>query len=46
VHGHYRALTPDQRHDHLETLVLLGRLVIAMPPNPLMKRTFFVFAAD
>jgi len=42
----YRALTPDQRADHLDTLVLLGRLLIGMPPNPLLRRSFFVFAAD
>ncbi|HEY0194771.1 MAG TPA: hypothetical protein VGC42_26845 [Kofleriaceae bacterium] len=44
--GPYRALTADQRADHFETLVLLGRLVIAMPPHPLMRRTFVVFAAS
>jgi len=42
VNRPYRRLTPRQRVDHLEALVLLGRLVANLPPAPLVQRSFIV----
>jgi hypothetical protein len=38
----YRRLSPEQRADHVETLIMLGRLVVALPTRHRMLRTFVV----
>jgi hypothetical protein len=40
----YRQLTPEQRADHIETLVMLGRLVIALPAPSSVRRAFIVMS--
>jgi hypothetical protein len=40
----YRQLTPEQRADHIETLVMLGRLVIALPAHRSVRRAFIVMS--
>jgi hypothetical protein len=39
----YRPLTPEQRADHVETLFMLGRLVVALARGRL-RRTFVVLS--
>jgi hypothetical protein len=38
----YRRLTPQQRADHVETLIMLGRLVVGLPTRHRMLRAFVV----
>jgi hypothetical protein len=38
----YRRLTPEQRADHVETLIMLGRMVVAMPTRHRVMRAFVV----
>jgi hypothetical protein len=40
----YRRLSPEQRNDHIETLVMLGRLVIALPTPRSVRRAFVVMS--
>jgi hypothetical protein len=40
----YRPLTPEQRADHVETLFLLGRLVVALARARAVRRTFVVLS--
>ena len=35
-------MTPEQRADHVETLIMLGRLVVAMPTRHRVLRAFVV----
>jgi hypothetical protein len=44
VHGQYRPLRPEQRADHIKTLFLLGRLVVALPTARKVRRTFVVLS--
>jgi len=44
VSGRYRPLTPEQRADHVETLLLLGRLVVELARVRAMRRTFVVLS--
>jgi hypothetical protein len=45
MQARYRPITPDQRTAHIEALILLCRLVIALPATPVLHRTFFVMTA-
>jgi hypothetical protein len=40
----YRQLSPEQRADHIDTLVMLGRLVIALPAPRSVRRAFVVMS--
>jgi hypothetical protein len=44
VKGPYRPLSPEQRADHVETLFLLGRLVVRLPTGRAVRRTFVVLS--
>jgi hypothetical protein len=37
--------TEKQRRDHVETLALLARLVVLVPPPDQVRRLFFVLSA-
>jgi hypothetical protein len=44
VHARYRPLSPEQRANHVETLFMLGRLVVAQPTARRLQRTFVVLS--
>jgi hypothetical protein len=44
VTGNYRPPTAEQRADHVETLYLLGRLVVALASARAVRRTFVVLS--
>jgi hypothetical protein len=44
VHARYRPLNPEQRADHVETLFMLGRLVVGLPTARKLRRTFIVLS--
>jgi predicted RNase H-like nuclease len=45
VKAPYRRLTPELRAEHVEALAMLGRLVVALPPDRLQWRRFVVVTA-
>jgi hypothetical protein len=44
VSGNYRPLSPEQRAEHVETLFLLARLVVAQATARALRRTFVVLS--
>jgi hypothetical protein len=44
VNGQYRQITPEQRADHVGNLYLLGQLVIRLPVQLAMRRSFYVMS--
>jgi hypothetical protein len=46
VQAKYRRLTPEQRADHIETLTLLGRMLVLLPTHRAVRRSFVVVSAS
>lgn len=46
VQAQYRRITPEQRADHIENLYLLGQLVIRLPRQHQLRRSFYVMSVD
>jgi hypothetical protein len=44
VRGQYRQITPEQRADHVDNLYLLGRLVLLLPAQHALRRSFVVMS--
>jgi hypothetical protein len=46
VQARYRRLTPDQRANHVEALMLLGQLVVTLPTLHFVQRSFYVMTVS